>query len=324
MDKKIRVVSGIRASGKLHLGNYLGALKQYLEIQDRPNSESLFFIADLHALTSSFSPKSLRENTLEVAAEYLASGLDPNKNIIFLQSLVPAHSELAWIFNCITPIAELERMTQYKDKSKTEKSINAGLLTYPALMASDILLYKPDFVPVGEDQLQHLELTRIIVRKFNRAFGNTFPEPQSLEKKSVRIMSLSSPEKKMSKTNDEPLYISDSPETILKKIKKAVTASSANRSPGTDNLFYLLSQFAPHDIYTHFLKEEKSGTLKYSELKQTLAEYISNYFSEFRERKEKLMSDKPHLAEILWEGAKKANKMAEQTLAEVKEKIGLL
>lgn len=204
------IVSGIRASGKLHIGNYLGALKQFVELQNNPKNTCYFFIADLHALTTPFEPKTLRQNSLEVVAEYLAAGIDPKKSTFFLQNQVNEHSELAWIFSCILPLSELERMTQYKDKAfQHKKNINAGLLTYPALMAADILLYKAEGVPVGEDQNQHVELTRITARKFNNLFGETFPEPKTYERKPLRIMSLKDPSKKMSKTGDEALMLDD-------------------------------------------------------------------------------------------------------------------
>src|SRR5581483_7542190 len=197
---KQTILSGIRATGRLHVGNYLGALKQFVDLQNEGNN-CFFFIADLHALTTPFEPKELTENTLEVAAEYLAAGIDPNKSTFFIQSEVLETAVLAWILACGIPLGELERMTQYKDKSKQHKeNINAGLLTYPALMAADILLYKPTLVPVGDDQTQHLELTRWIAKRFNIKFGKTFPEPKNYMLKPLRVKSLTDPEKKMSKT----------------------------------------------------------------------------------------------------------------------------
>lgn len=326
MNKKETIVSGIRASGALHLGNYLGALKQFVELQNDKNKDCYFFIADLHALTTPFNPKELRNNEIEVVTDYLAAGINPNKVTFFLQNHVMEHTELAWIFNCITPLGELERMTQYKDKSKEHKDgINAGLLTYPTLMAADILIYKPNVVPVGEDQVQHVELTRIIARKFNNHFGKTFPEPRTFERKPLRIMSLKDPSKKMSKTGDEALMLSDSPEEIKKKLKKAVTATDAsNRSAGVDNLMYLLSHFGNKEQITYFNDELKSNTIKYSELKETLANQVAEYFAEFREKKKELLARPEKLGEILGDGARKARKTASETLSEVKEKIGLL
>ena len=324
MENNQTIVSGIRASGKLHIGNYLGALKQFVELQHSNNC--YFFIADLHALTTPFEPKDLITNTLDVAATYLAAGIDPQKTVFFVQSHVEEHALLAWIFNCITPLSELERMTQYKDKStQLKESINAGLLTYPALMAADILLYKATAVPVGEDQIQHVELTRAIARKFNNKFGEFFPEPHTYHKNPLRVMSLKDPEKKMSKTNDEALLLDDDPIEITRKLKKAVTATEINgKAPGVENLFFLLEQFGTPDQVKYFRSAQENTTLKFSELKETLANNISEYFAEFREKKKDLLSRPEYLAEILADGASRARATAHQTLLEVKEKIGLL
>ena len=232
--KQETILSGVQATGRLHIGNYLGALKQFVDIQNDGKLQCYFFIADLHALTVPRDPKQLRQDTLEIITEFIAAGLDPNRSVLFIQNHVAEHAELAWIFNCITPVGELERMTQFKDKGKSQKeNVNAGLLTYPTLMAADILLYKPNFVPVGEDQVQHLELARIVARKFNNQFGKTFPEPKPFIKQPLRIMSLKNPDKKMSKTNDEPLYLDDTPAEIERKLKKAVTATTGGSSPGS-------------------------------------------------------------------------------------------
>lgn len=324
--QKERILSGIRATSKLHIGNYLGALKQFVDIQNESEGECFFFIADLHALTTPFVPADLRKTTLEVAAEYIAAGLNPDTSVIFLQNQVHEHAELAWIFECITPLGELERMTQYKDKSKQHAAtINAGLLSYPVLMSADILLYKPKFVPVGEDQMQHLELARIIARKFNAQFGKVFPEPKNRTLKPLRIMSLKDPEKKMSKTGDTPLYLSDSPDEVFAKVKKAVTASDTHgTSAGAENLIYLLSHFGTSEHIAQIADAKREGTLKYSELKELLAADIAEYFATFREKKAELLARPDTLAQILGDGAHKARKVAEETLAEVKEKVGLL
>lgn len=319
------ILSGVQATGRLHIGNYLGALKQFIDIQNEGTLQCYFFVADLHALTVPRDPKQLRQDTLEVVAEYVAAGLDPDRAVIFIQNHVAEHAELAWIFNCITPLGELERMTQYKDKGKALKdSVNAGLLTYPTLMAADILLYKPNFVPVGEDQVQHIELTRIIARKFNHAYGNVFPEPKPFMRKPLRIMSLKHPEKKMSKTGDEPIYMDDEPETIRAKLKKAVTATTAEGSAGVDNLMFLLEQFGTKEQISQFSAARNDGSIKYSELKEGLAESISKYFAEFRETKRELLSDKGRIAQILADGSEQARNVAHKTIMEVKEKIGLL
>ena len=338
---KITIVSGIRASGKLHLGNYLGALKQFVELQEQGNN-CFFFIADLHGLTTPFDPKSIKENTLDVAATYLAAGINPGKSTFFVQNHILEHATLAWIFNCITPLGELYRMTQFKEKVEQQASgagkkismagkigiqisqnkdiANAGLLTYPCLMAADILLYKSTAVPVGEDQVQHVELSRLIAKKFNSKFGQTFPEPQTYLRKPLRIMSLSDPTKKMSKTGDESLLLDDSLEEMKRKLKKAVTASntSGENSPGVDNLLLLMENFSPLTTKKYFADKQAAGLLQYSELKETLATDIFNYFEKFREKKKEL------LAEVLGDGASKARKIAGQTLLEVKQKIGLL
>lgn len=324
--KQETIVSGIRATGKLHIGNYLGALKQFIELQENGN-QGFFFVADLHALTTPFEPKQLRKDTLDVVAEYIAAGLNPDTSTIFLQNQVSEHAELAWVFECITPLSELERMTQYKDKSQkvSTKNINAGLLAYPALMAADILLYKPSMVPVGDDQTQHLELTRVVARKFNNQFGKTFPEPKNYVLKPLRIMSLKDPARKMSKTNDDPLYIDDTPEEISKKLKKAVTASEGgSKSPGEENLFTLLYHFGSPKHISYFADERNNGTLKYSELKTAITEDVTAHFEDFREKKKELLAHPERLAEILGDGARRARAVASETLKEVKEKIGLL
>lgn len=322
---KETIVSGIRATGKLHVGNYLGALKQFVQLQNEGNN-CFFFIADLHALTTPFEPKKLGADTLEVAADYLAAGIDPEKSIFFLQSQVLEHAELAWIFNCLTPLGELQRMTQFKDKSaQHQEAVTGGLLTYPTLMAADILIYKPTAVPVGDDQTQHVELTRDIARKFNNRFGQTFPEPKTYMRKPLRIMSLTDPAKKMSKTGDEALMLDDSPTEILRKLKKAVTATDAKQqSPGVNNLFQLLEHFGTENLIKNFQAQQQNNTIKYSELKETLAKIIAEHFADFREKKAKLMKNPKQITEILTKGAKKAQPVAKKTLTEVKEKIGLI
>ncbi len=323
--KQETILSGVQATGRMHIGNYLGALKQFVDIQNEGKLQCYFFVADLHALTVPRDPKQLRKDTLEVVAEYIAAGLDPEKSVIFIQNHVMEHAELAWIFNCITPVGELERMTQFKDKGRAQKdSVNAGLLIYPALMAADILLYKPNFVPTGEDQVQHIELTRVIARKFNKQFGQVFPEPKPFLREPLRIMSLKDPSRKMSKTGDDPLYMDDSPKDIEAKLKKAVTATSGEGSKGVDNLMFLMEQFGDPATTGEFRGAIKDGSIKYSELKNALADSIANYFADFRTKKKELLSDPQHLAQILADGAAKARAIASQTMYEVKEKTGLL
>ncbi len=315
---KDRILSGIQPTGELHIGNYLGSLKNFVELQDK--FECYFCIVDLHSLTEDFKPGETKRNQiLDLAATFLAAGLDPQKCTIFIQSHIPAHTELAWIFNTITPMGELERMTQYKDKSARQAAnINVGLFDYPVLMAADILLYKPTHVPVGHDQIQHLELTNTIARKFNNKFGKTFKEIKPYMQKPLRIMSLSDPTRKMSKS--EPgsfINMDDEPAEILRKLKKAVTATDTDQgSPGVENLKFLLEQFGGTDQVEDFTK--------YAELKTTLAKVIADYFADFRDKKAKLLKNPKEVTEILVEGAKKARVVANQTLSEVKEKIGLI
>lgn len=323
---KETVVGGIRPTNKLHIGNYLGALKQFVEISNDSSKTSYFFIVDLHALTTPFEPKELRQNILDAAATYLAAGFNAKNSTLFVQSHVPEHTELTWIFNCITPLGELERMTQFKEKSQQHASnINAGLLDYPVLMAADILLYKPTGVSVGDDQVQHVELSRVIARKFNHKFGKIFPEPQTFMRKPLRIMSLTDPTKKMSKTGDEALNLDDEPKEIMRKLKKAVTASDAGgKAPGVENLFLLLEHFGTQEQISQFRDAQRDGSIKFSELKETLAQDIANHFAMFREKKKELLARPDELAEILGDGAATARKVAAATLLEVKQKIGLL
>lgn len=324
-----KVFSGVQPSGKLHLGNYLGAFRQWLALQEQ--HEALFCIVDLHAITVPYDPKELARRTFETAVDLLAIGLNPKKVTLFVQSQVHEHAELAWLFNTITPLGELERMTQFKDKSagKAKGTALTGLLTYPVLMAADILLYKAEVVPVGEDQMQHIELARKIARRFNNLFGPTFPEPRPHLVKPVRIMSLQNPEKKMSKSEGEKGYIalSDEPTIIEKKIKAMPTATAGGghvMTPGVENLFSLMREFVDPATVAHFIEQEKKGSIQYGEAKRALAEGISGSFAEFREKRAKLMKKKGDVAGILGEGAKKARKQAEETLAEVKEKMGLV
>lgn len=318
------MVSGIRASGQPHIGNYLGMIKQCVDLQH--DYDSFFFIADLHALTTPFEPKELNASTLDAAATYIAAGLDPEKVTLFPQSHVPQHTELAWIFDCITPLGELYRMTQFKEKSDDGKeTASAGLLNYPVLMAADILIYKGEAVPVGEDQVQHLELARIIARKFNNKFGKTLPEPKPILTKALRIKSLTNPEKKMSKTGDEALLLSDSPEEIHRKLKKAVTSTDANgQAPGVENLMLLLREFGTKEQQKYFESALSEKTIRFSELKETLTNQIAAHFAGFREKRAELLANPEQLVKILGEGAEKARQRASETIFEVKEKIGLL
>lgn len=325
---KERILSGIQPTGELHIGNYLGSLKNFVELQEQ--FDGYFCIVDLHSLTEDFEPgEAKRQQILNLLVTFLAAGLDPEKCTIFIQSQVPAHTELAWIFNTIIPMSELERMTQYKDKSTRQAAnINVGLFDYPVLMAADILLYKPQFVPVGHDQLQHLELTNTIVKKFNKKFGETFKEIKPYMQKPLRIMSLTHPERKMSKS--EPgsfVNMFDEPKAIKEKLARAVTATDAPKGEmpkGVANLFELLEHYGNKDLKAEFEKQYKAGTIKYSELKSALADAIIKYFQPMREKRKELETKTDYLMEVMHEGTKKALKVANATLAEVKEKIGLI
>ncbi|OGY43978.1 MAG: tryptophan--tRNA ligase [Candidatus Buchananbacteria bacterium RIFCSPHIGHO2_01_FULL_39_8] len=321
MSKEI-ILSGIQPTGKLHIGNYLGALKNFVELQDK--HECYFFIADYHSITENYDPKIKQQQVVELAADFLAAGLNPNKCTIFVQSHLPEHTELAWIFNCITPIAYLERMTQYKDKSVRQKeNINVGLFDYPVLQAADILMYRATAVPVGKDQDQHVELTRQIARFFNNRFGQTFTEPKTLHTDSPKVMSLLEPDKKMAKSlgDNHCIYINDNPAIIKAKLAKAVTDTGDGKGEGAKNLLELVKIFGKNKVYQKFVADSKNGNLKYSELKQELVSNIADYFAEFRKNKAKISEDEVN--KILGSGAKKAAKVAEKTMMEVRKKIGI-
>jgi tryptophanyl-tRNA synthetase len=321
------LVSGMQPTGRLHIGNYLGALKNFVDLQNSGNYQCYFFLADLHALTEGPEPKVLSENIVTLAADYFAAGLDPKKSVIYQQSLIPAHSELTWILNTITPIGELERMTQYKDKSARQAAnVNVGLFDYPVLMAADIILYEARVVPVGDDQLQHLELTRTVARKFNTRFGVTFIEPKGLLTKTPRVMSLKDPRKKMSKSDPEGcLFLDDTPESIKKKIARAVTDSDATikydieRKPGLSNLLEIYSALTHMEPVT--VAKEFSGE-SYSILKKRLTEVVVDYFAPFRAEKKKLLAKPAAIRKILAGGSKKAGVVAAKKMLEIKKKVG--
>jgi len=326
MSKPI-VISGIQPSGRLHIGNYLGALKNFVELQNSNQYECYFFVADYHSLTENFNPAFKAEETLNIVSDFLAAGIDPEKSTIFVQSHIPAHYELTWILNTLTPLGELQRMTQFKDKSqKPQANINAGLFDYPVLMASDILLYDAEFVPVGEDQLQHLELTRELARKFNKKFGKIFTEPKPLLTKIPRLMSLTDPEKKMSKSDPNGcLFLDDSEKEIREKIKKATTDSGKEiifdlkNKPAISNLMLIYEGFSK--LTTKEIEEKFKGKT-YVEFKTALAELLIKNLEDFQDRKSKIL--KPKILAIIKEGAIKARKKSQKKLEEVKKKLGLL
>lgn len=324
----MRIFSGIQPTGAIHIGNYLGALKQWVELQR--SNECIFCIVDLHALAAPYDPKKLQELILEKAIAYLAAGVDPGKSIIFIQSQVREHSELTWLLNTITPLGDLGRMTQYKEKAKKFKNnLNAGLLDYPVLMAADILLYQTDSVPVGEDQTQHVELTRTIARKFNQRFGETFKLPQvKTPKMGARIMSLTNPSKKMSKSDSPESHIGlfDEPEEIKKKIARAVTDTgkiikyNPQKKAGISNLLTIYSLFSGKNIKELEKKFKGKG---YADLKKSLAELLIVSLEPFRRKRKELLSREVYVKEILEQGRKKAEIIAQSTLQEIKKKMGL-
>lgn len=326
--KKPILVSGIQPTGKLHLGNYLGALKNFVALQNTDKYECFFFIADLHSMTEDFLPKEKSKQIIELVADYLAAGLSPKKSTLFLQSAIPPHNELAWILNTITPMGELRRMTQFKDKGGEQETANVGLFAYPVLMAADIILYDSKFVPVGDDQLQHLELARTLARKFNSKFGKTFTEPQPLLTQTPRVMSLDDPSKKMSKSRPTGcIFLDDSPEEIHKKVMRATTDSEsairydAQEKPGISNLLRIYSSLSGELIPA---LEKKFAGMNYSELKIGLSNLVSNYFAEFRKNKKIILKNKKLVTSALSAGNKKALKISSDKIKKVKTRLGLL
>ncbi|MFH1366828.1 MAG: tryptophan--tRNA ligase [Patescibacteria group bacterium] len=321
--KKI-ILSGFQPTGQVHLGNYLGSLANFVALQEK--YECFFFIADYHSLSENYEPKEKQRQIIDTTRTFLAAGLSPEKSTLYVQSHIPEVLELAWIFNCLTPISYLERMTQYKDKARQQReNVNAGLFDYPVLQAADILLYKADAVPVGEDQVQHVELTRQIARFFNSRFGQYFKMPEALLSKTPRVMSLNDPARKMSKSLGEKSYVAltDEPEIIRQKIMSAVTATSGGgQSAGVKNLFLLLRNFSDPKVFMRFEKEEEERKIKYSELKEQLASDIAVYFADFREKFKKITDNE--VIKILENGAAKARPIAQKTLQEVKQKMGLI
>ncbi len=321
------IFSGIQPTGNLHIGNYLGAVKNWVELQNSGQYDCYFCIVDYHSLTGDMTPGRRREQTLRTAAELLAAGIDPRKSTFFVQSHVPEHAELGWIFSTVTPVTELERMTQFKDKSERQaKNINTGLFTYPVLQAADILLYHGTLVPVGQDQIQHVELTRDIARWFNNRYEPYFPETKHLLTETPKVMSLIDPEKKMSKSLGEGhvIELADDPETIEKKLKKAVTATIGGvQAPGVTNLLGLLKEFGDAALHANFAAAEKDGSIRYGDLKLAVSDAVSKRFADFRMRREELLEKPETIEKILATGAKKARTVAQKTMDDVRERIGI-
>src|SRR5688500_17016276 len=323
-----RIFSGAQPTGNVHLGNYLGALKNWVALQHE--YESFFCIVNLHAITVTHDPKLLAESTRNLTRIYLAVGIDPQVSTVFIQSDVPEHAELTWVLNCVVRISELERMTQYKDKAKKQQqeNVTAGLLTYPALMAADILLYQTDLVPVGHDQKQHLELTRDVAERFNRDFGETFRVPDAfIPKVGAKIQALDDPSKKMSKSDENAngrISLLDDPDTVRRKLKRAVTDSGTEvrfdqTRPAVNNLlsmFQLFTGKTPEEVEAHF---EGKG---YAQLKGDLAEATIEFLRPFQERVRGIGDEE--LSRILRDGAEKARAIASETMRTVKERMGLV
>lgn len=327
--KKV-ILSGIKPSGDLTLGNYLGAIKNWVKLQDE--YDCYFFIADLHAITVKQVPAELRKRSLEVLATYVAAGIDPKKNTMFIQSHVPAHCEASWLLTCNSYMGELSRMTQYKDKSKNKEgdSISAGLFSYPILMTADVLLYQADLVPVGADQVQHLELARNIAERFNRAYSPTFKVPDAyVGKAGAKIMDLQNPMKKMSKSEENPngyILILDPPEVIRRKVARAVTDSLGqvkycDEQPGVKNLMTILSTITGMTMDEIEAKYEDQG---YAQFKTDVAEAIVGELEPIQGRIKELLEDKKQLEEIYTAGAEKAAYIAGKTLRKMQKKIGFV
>lgn len=328
-EQKKVIFSGIQPSGQLTLGNYLGAIKNWVALQDE--FDCYFCVVDLHAITVEQEPKDLRQRTLEVLAIYIAAGIVPEKNTLFIQSHVPAHSECAWLLTCNTYMGELSRMTQYKDKSQRYgDSIGAGLFTYPVLMAADILLYNTDLVPVGQDQKQHLEIARDIANRFNNTYSPTFkiPDPY-IPKVGAKVMSLQEPTKKMSKSDDNPnayILIMDPPEVIRKKISRAVTDSLgvinySDEQPGVKNLLDLLIAIngSTAEELVEYYKDKG-----YADLKKDVADAIVNELEPIQNKVKDILKDKKALEDIYKLGAEKANYVSMKTLRKMQKKIGFI
>lgn len=325
----MRIVTGVRPIGELHIGNYLNTVKQYVELQKK--NECIFFIADLHGTTTPYQPKDYQKELIEKTIDILAAGLNPEKCIIYIQSQVREIPELAFLLSTVTPIGDLNRMTQFKEKSKKyPKYVNAALLNYPILMAADILIFQADLVPVGKDQQQHIELARTIARKFNNQFGETFKEPKALIlKSSAKIMSLQEPKKKMSKSDSfqTRINIFDEPEVLRKKIMSAVTDTGKSikydpkKKPGISNLLTIYSLFSDKSRKEIEKKFKGEG---YAYFKKQLADLLIDKFEPFRRKRKELLTREVYVKEILEKGFKRAETIAQITMEEVQKKMGLI
>ena len=325
--KKKIIFSATQPSGRITLGNYLGALRNWVALQDDYNA--IYCVADEHAITVRQDPAALRRQSLELYAQFIACGLDPEKSIIFIQSHVPQHAELAWVLNCYTMFGELSRMTQFKDKSASHAdNVNAGLFTYPSLMAADILLYQADLVPVGEDQRQHVEITRNIAQRFNGIYGDVFTMPEAyIPKVAARVMSLSEPEKKMSKSSPNEnsfVLVMDKPEAIMRKFKRAITDSEGGiyRSPEKPGVTNLIEIYSAVTGMTPEAVENEFNGKGYGVFKPAVGEAVVEALRPIREETERLLGDKGYLETLYRQGAEKAAALANRTLRKVHKKVG--
>ncbi len=318
--------SGIQPTGAIHVGNYAGAIQNWVRLQ--AEMDCIFCIVDLHSLTIPYDPKEMPRRVLDAALDILACGIDPEKSRLFIQSHVPEHTELTWYLSCVAPLGELNRMTQFKEKSERVDSVNLGLYSYPVLQAADILLYKADVVPVGEDQVQHVEVTREIARRFNGQFGDTFPEPQVRLTKAARVMTLSDPTRKMSKSIEgSAIMLTDSDDAIKKQIKRAVTDVGPGEpgvmSPGVANLFTLLEVFGRPEVLAQFKQSYDDGALRYGDLKAALTEAMLAGLGPIRDRRAELAAKPGEVCRLLLDSAADLRKTAQATLGEVRERMGL-
>ena len=325
--EKKTIFSATQPSGRITLGNYLGALRNWVALQDDYNA--IYCVADEHAITVRQDPAALRRQSLELYAQFIACGLDPEKSIIFIQSHVPQHAELAWVLNCYTMFGELSRMTQFKDKSASHAdNVNAGLFTYPSLMAADILLYQADLVPVGEDQRQHVEITRNIAQRFNGIYGDVFTMPEAyIPKVAARVMSLSEPEKKMSKSSPNEnsfVLVMDKPEAIRRKFKRAITDSEGGiyRSPEKPGVTNLIEIYSAVTGMTPEAVENEFNGKGYGVFKPAVGEAVVEALRPIREETERLLGDKGYLETLYRQGAEKAAALANRTLRKVHKKVG--
>jgi tryptophanyl-tRNA synthetase len=331
-SKDLLIVSGVQPTGPMHIGNWAGSLRNWIDLQEKHPERCLFFVADYHSMTIEYDPKEKQSQILDLAATLLALGLDSKKSTLFVQSDVPEHAELCWILNCVTPVAEMERMTQYKDKaSRHAKNINMGLLDYPVLQAADILLYGGNTVPVGQDQVQHVETTRVIARAFNKRFGATFPEPKALMTETPKVMSLTEPTRKMSKSHGEKSLIAldDEPEAILKKMKAVPTeptgivTDAALKTDAFAGVALLLDLIELCEGKAARKAALGVSPVQYGDLKRRAAEAVAGRFADYRAKKKELLKNPDRIRMVLAAGGAKARAHAKRTMDAVLKVTGL-